>query len=74
MMLMLLAAAQIYRVVVAVLDMQADGVLVERAAGIEVGHVEHDMAAPDDVERRIEDVWRNGHVVLFLFDFVRHSW
>ena len=31
-MLMLLAAAQVHRLVVAVLDMEADGVLVERAA------------------------------------------
>src|SRR3984957_16142684 len=63
MMLMLLAAAQIDRFVVAILDMQPDGVLVKFAAGIEVDHVEHDMAAADDVERRIEDVLRCGHRV-----------
>ena len=54
MMLMLLAAAQINRLVVAILDMQPDRVFVEFAAGIQVDHVEHDVAAPDDVERRIE--------------------
>ena len=43
-MLMLLAAAQIDRVVVAILDMQPDGVFVKRAAGVEVGHVEHGVA------------------------------
>ena len=61
MMLMLLAAAQIHRVVVAILDMQSDGVFVEFAAGLQIGHVEHDVAAPDDVEGRIENVLRNGH-------------
>ena len=61
-MLMLLAAAQIHRLVVAVLDMEADGVLVERAALVEVDDIEHGVAAADDVERRIEDVCRNGHV------------
>src|SRR5580700_6999769 len=62
-MLMLLAAAQINRAIVAILDMEADGGLIERAAGVEVGHVKHGMAAADDVERRIEDVLRNGHGV-----------
>src|SRR5215813_13588426 len=61
MMLMLLAAAQVDRVAVAILDMQADGGLVELAAGVEVGDVEHGMAGADDVERRIEDMFRNGH-------------
>ena len=37
--LMLFAAAQVDRVVVAILDMQADGGLVELAAGVEVGDV-----------------------------------
>ncbi len=64
-MLMLLAAAQVNRSVVAILDMQPDGVFVERAARVQVDHVEHDMAAPDDVEGRIEDVLRNGHAVSF---------
>ena len=62
-MLMLLAAAQVHRLVVAVLDMQPDGGFVKRAAGVQIRHVEHDVAASDDVERRIEDVLRNGHVV-----------
>src|SRR3981081_3839862 len=62
-MLMLLAAAQIYRLVVVILDMEGDGVGVEVAAGVQVGHVEHGVAAPDDVERWIEDVLRNGHAV-----------
>jgi len=63
-MLMLLAAAQIDRLVVAVLDMEADGVFVELAAGVEVDHVEHDVAATDDVERRVEDVrWRRHCIV-----------
>src|SRR5438132_8676551 len=65
-MLMLLAATQVHRLVVTVLDMEADGILVERAAVGEVRHVEHGMAAADDVERRIEDVCRNGHVVSLL--------
>ena len=69
MMLMLLAAAQVDRLVVAILDMQPDGVFVKLAAGIQVGHVEHDMAAPDDVERRIEDVLRHGHRVEVLLKF-----
>ena len=60
---MLLAAAQVNRSVVAILDMQPDGVFVELAAGVEVDHVEHGVAGPDDVERRIEDVLRNGHGV-----------
>src|SRR6186713_2793550 len=61
-MLMLLAAAQIDRLVVAVLDMQADGGLVERAAPVEVDDIEHGVTAADDVEGGIEDVCRNGHV------------
>ena len=64
---MLLAAAQVDRFVVAVLDMQPDGVFVEFAAGVEVHHVEHGMAAPDDVEGRIEDMGRDGHVLFFQF-------
>jgi hypothetical protein len=35
-------------------------------AGIEVGHVEHDMAGPDDIEWRFEDMLRNGHVAFSL--------
>src|SRR5215207_2574131 len=62
-MLMLLAAAQVHRLVIAVLDMQADGVLVERPALVEVDDVEHGVAAADDVEGGIEDVCRNGHAV-----------
>jgi hypothetical protein len=65
-MLMLLAAAQVYRVLVAILDMQANGVFVKLAARVQVGHIEHGMAAPDDVEGRIEDVLRNGHQVSLL--------
>src|SRR5207237_251434 len=61
--LMLLAAAQVDRAVVAVLGMEADGVLVEGAALVEIDDVEHRVAAADDVERRIEDVCRNGHAV-----------
>src|SRR5262245_17104741 len=48
-MLMLLAATQINRLVVAVLDMEADGVLVECAALVEVDDVKHSVAAADDV-------------------------
>src|SRR5437870_5977978 len=62
-MLMLLGAAKVYRPVVAVLDMEADGVFVERAARVQVRHVEDGVAGADDVERRIEDVLRNGHGV-----------
>jgi len=46
-----------------ILDMQPDRGFVELPAGVEVGHVEHDMAAADDVERWIEDVCRNRPVV-----------
>src|SRR6187200_2875726 len=49
-MLMLLAAAQVHRLVVAVLDMEADGILVERAALVEVDDIKHGVAAADDVE------------------------
>src|SRR4029453_1717093 len=62
-MLMLLAAAQVHRLVVAILDMQSDVVFIELAAGIEIDHVEHDMAGSDDVEGRIEDMLRDGHAV-----------
>src|SRR5215207_241798 len=62
-MLMLLAAAQVHRLVVAVLDMQADGVLVEGAALVEIDDIKHGVAAADDVKGGIEDVCRNGHVV-----------
>src|ERR671931_247726 len=41
--------------------MQADGRLIERAAGLQVLYVEHDVARADDVEGRIEDVCWNGH-------------
>src|SRR5438445_10269666 len=65
-MLLLLAAAQIHRLVVAVLDMEADGGLVEGTALGEVDDIEHGMAAADDVEGGIEDVCRNGHGVSLL--------
>src|SRR6185369_1889318 len=61
-MLMLLAAAQVHCLVVAVLDMEADSVLVEGAALGEVDDIKHGVAAADDVEGGIEDVCRNGHV------------
>ena len=60
-MLVLLAGAQVHRFAVAVLDVHADGGLVELAAGVEIGDIEHGVAGADDVERRIEDVFRNGH-------------
>src|SRR5258705_11797815 len=62
-MLMLLAAAQVDRLVVAILDMQPDVVFIKLAAGIQIDHVEHDVAGSDDVEGRIEDMLRNGHAV-----------
>ncbi len=43
-MLMLFGGAQVNHLVVGVLDMHADGDLVERAAELQVGHVEYDMA------------------------------
>ena len=58
---MFLAAAQVRRVVVVVLDMKPDNVFVGCAARLEVGHVEHRMARSDDVEQRIEDLGRDGH-------------
>ena len=71
---MLLAAAQIDRAFVAVLDMQPDGVFVERAAGVEVGHVEHGMAAADDVEGRIEDVLSERACCFLKSEFVIPGW
>src|SRR5581483_5732127 len=62
-MLMLLDCAQIDRVVVGILDMQADRRLVELAAELQVGHIKHRVAGADDVEGRVEDVLRYGHVV-----------
>src|SRR6185437_4691490 len=49
-MLMLLAAAQQYGILVRIFDMKADDALVEFPAGLEVGDVEHRMAATDNVE------------------------
>jgi hypothetical protein len=69
MMLVLLAAAQINRLVVAILDMQPDGVFVKFAAGIQIDHVEHDVTASDDVEWRIENMLRHGHRVEILLEF-----
>src|SRR5213075_2127943 len=63
---MLLAAAQVHRVVVAILDMQSNGILVELAAGIQIHYVKNNMAAADDVEGRIEDVLRDGHTKSLL--------
>src|SRR6202022_1077873 len=62
-MLMLLAAAQVHRLFVAILSMQPDGVFVKLAAGIQIHHVKDEVAAPDDVERRIENMLRDGHAV-----------
>src|SRR5260370_32311023 len=70
-MLMLLAAAQVQRLGVVILDMESDGVFIERAAGVEVHHVEHGVARSDDVERWIEDVLWNGHRC--FLKFARHS-
>src|SRR5258708_10042568 len=72
-MLVLLAAAQVDRFVVAILDMQADGVFVELAAGIEVRDIEHGVAAPDDVERWIEDVRWCRHVASLVKLVVDYS-
>jgi hypothetical protein len=44
--------------------MQADGVLVKGAALVEVDNIKHGVAAADDVEGGIEDVCRNGHVLI----------
>src|SRR4051794_27977292 len=63
---MLLAAAQVHRGVVAILHMQPNGILVELATGIHIHHVKDDMAASDDVERRIEHVLRDGHTKSLL--------
>jgi hypothetical protein len=48
-------------------------VFVELAARIEVDHVEHDMAAADDIERRVEDVLGNGHAVVLSRIVVGHT-
>src|SRR5207302_6565089 len=44
---------------------------IELAAGIQVGHFEHDVTAPDDVKGRIEDVLRNRHQIYSTF---KASW
>jgi hypothetical protein len=62
-MLMLLAAAQVHRPVVAILNMQPDGIFVKLAAGIQIHHVKDEVAAPDDVEWWIENMLRDGHAV-----------
>src|SRR6266404_5450562 len=43
--------------------MQPDGIFVKLAAGIQIHHVEDEVAAPDDVEWRIEDMLRHGHAM-----------
>ena len=48
-------------------DMEADRGFIESAARLEIPDIEHDMAGPDDVEGRIEDVFRNGHVFPLSF-------
>ena len=63
MMLMLLAATQIERLVIAVLDMEAYGRFIELAADRKIRHVEDDMTAANDIEWRIEDVLRDRHNV-----------
>ncbi len=50
-MLVLFAAAKIYRVGIRVLDMKADGILIERTTGRKIDDVQHHMAAAQDVER-----------------------
>ena len=60
-MLLFLAGAQIGRRIAPFLDMQADGVFVEFGTRLQIHHVQDDVAASDDVERRIEDVLWNGH-------------
>jgi hypothetical protein len=42
--LMLLAAAEIHRPFVGILDMETDSRLIKFAAPFEIGHVEHDVA------------------------------
>jgi hypothetical protein len=68
MVLMLFAAAQVYSAVVAVLHMQANGVLIELPAGIQIAHVKHHVAGPDDVEWRIEHMSRDGHTESLVRD------
>src|SRR5258708_6354161 len=50
-----------------------DGVFVELAAGIEVRDIEHGVAAPDDVERWIEDVRWCRHVASLVKLVVDYS-
>ena len=69
-MLVLLGRAQVNDIVVGILDMQTDHGLVELAAQLQVGDVEHDVAGADDVERRLEDVLRYGH---WRFPSICHS-
>src|SRR5882757_2748768 len=73
-MLMLLGAAQVHRLVVAVLDMEANSVFVEVTAGVQIRHVEHGVAGADDVERWIEDVCWYRHIFVPVRGFVSPSW
>src|SRR5690242_16872905 len=67
--LMLFGGPKVNGVVVSILHMQPDSVLVELPAGSQIRHVKHDMAGPDDVERRIEHVCRNGHTESLVRDW-----
>ncbi len=61
MVIALLHAAKIDRVLAGLLDVQADGALVERAAGTQVARGQHRVAAADDIEGWVKDVRGDGH-------------
>ena len=64
------ATTWLMRYKLSILDMETDDTLVKFGAGVEIDHVEHGVAGPDDVERRIEDVGGDGHA-RFLDWYVR---
>jgi hypothetical protein len=61
-MLPLLDAAQIEGLPVDVLDDEAEGLGIEGSATTKVGDTQGNVAAADDVEGWIEDVFWNGHL------------
>jgi hypothetical protein len=61
-MLPLLDAAQIEDPTVGVLDNEAEGLGIEGSATAEVGDTQGDVAAANDVEGGIEDVFWHGHL------------
>src|SRR5689334_19133877 len=57
----LLEGAQVDTAVVLSCDLEAERISIEGARRFQIGHRQHDMAQPNDVERRIQDTRRNRH-------------